>query len=286
MATNMIELMAMLKDQNRASSSFTPPLEHRPTVDPNSDSLTGSALDWFMTLKAGDIPTWTNLSQKFLDQYRFCAETPPTLLDLSMMEMRENFSGICTSHALYIALSNAIGLFPGPANCYSVATATILLARNKIRTEAPGPNFDPIVQNQNLRYEFHQGAPGHTLDTCWRLRDRIQEMISTKQISFNEVKQPNVRVNPFRDHGSSSGSSINMISICYRRGGGSTGSSGSVHHRLCSGRGCSYIRPVCHRGSSKEPYQDRRVPWDCRGEVANMEQEMSAMGITRSGRIY
>ncbi|PKI34203.1 hypothetical protein CRG98_045406 [Punica granatum] len=53
------------------------------------DSLMGSALDWFMTLKAGDVPTWTDLSQKFLDQYRFCAETPPTLLDLSMTEMKE-----------------------------------------------------------------------------------------------------------------------------------------------------------------------------------------------------
>ncbi|PKI65347.1 hypothetical protein CRG98_014262 [Punica granatum] len=35
MATNMTELMAMLRDQNRASSSFTPPPEHRPIVDPN-----------------------------------------------------------------------------------------------------------------------------------------------------------------------------------------------------------------------------------------------------------
>ncbi|XP_031375533.1 wiskott-Aldrich syndrome protein family member 1-like [Punica granatum] len=42
------------------------------------DSLAGSALDWFMTLKADDIPTWTDLSQKFLDQYRFCAESPYT----------------------------------------------------------------------------------------------------------------------------------------------------------------------------------------------------------------
>ncbi|PKI61771.1 hypothetical protein CRG98_017821 [Punica granatum] len=54
------------------------------------DSLMGPALDWFMTLKADDIPTWANLSQKFLDQYRFCAETPPTLLELSTMEMKEN----------------------------------------------------------------------------------------------------------------------------------------------------------------------------------------------------
>ncbi|PKI38873.1 hypothetical protein CRG98_040744 [Punica granatum] len=54
------------------------------------DSLMGSALDWFMNLKASDIPTWTDLSQKFLNQYRFWVETPPTLLDLSMMVMRES----------------------------------------------------------------------------------------------------------------------------------------------------------------------------------------------------
>ncbi|PKI71984.1 hypothetical protein CRG98_007600 [Punica granatum] len=37
---------------------------------------------------------------------------------------------------------------------------------------------------------------------------------------------------------------------------------------------------------AKEPYQDRRVPWNYGGNVANMEQEMSAMGITRSGQVY
>ncbi|PKI39939.1 hypothetical protein CRG98_039669, partial [Punica granatum] len=35
MATNMTELMAMLRNENQASSSFTPPPEHRPIVDPN-----------------------------------------------------------------------------------------------------------------------------------------------------------------------------------------------------------------------------------------------------------
>ncbi|PKI58206.1 hypothetical protein CRG98_021401, partial [Punica granatum] len=53
----------------------------------NDDSLSGSALDWFMSLKAEDIPTWEDLSRKFTDQYRYCAETPPTLLELSTKEM-------------------------------------------------------------------------------------------------------------------------------------------------------------------------------------------------------
>ncbi|PKI49811.1 hypothetical protein CRG98_029788 [Punica granatum] len=83
---------------------------------------------------------------------------------------------------------------------------------NKIRTEVPSPNFDPIVHNQNLRCEFHQGAPSHTLDNCWRLGNKIQEMINAKQISFNDVKPLNVQANPLPNHGSSSGPSINMIS--------------------------------------------------------------------------
>ncbi|PKI60087.1 hypothetical protein CRG98_019522 [Punica granatum] len=53
------------------------------------DSLSGSALDWFMSLKAKDIPTWADLSRKFIDQYQYCAETPPTLLELSMKEMTQ-----------------------------------------------------------------------------------------------------------------------------------------------------------------------------------------------------
>ncbi|PKI55786.1 hypothetical protein CRG98_023822 [Punica granatum] len=53
------------------------------------DSLTGSALDWFMSLKAEDIPTWADLSRKFIDQYQYCAETPLTLLELSTKEMAQ-----------------------------------------------------------------------------------------------------------------------------------------------------------------------------------------------------
>ncbi|PKI48634.1 hypothetical protein CRG98_030962 [Punica granatum] len=35
MATNMIELMALLRDQNRASVSYIPPPKNRQTMDPN-----------------------------------------------------------------------------------------------------------------------------------------------------------------------------------------------------------------------------------------------------------
>ncbi|PKI68228.1 hypothetical protein CRG98_011364 [Punica granatum] len=216
------------------------------------DSLAGSALDWFMTLKADDIPTWTDLSQKFLDQYRFCAESPYTPRSQhNGDEGKSGFRSLCeyahpmhytqaypsappivihppptqqyvpaqaqqnrapasrspqpAQHAPALRAQQGSAAQPRPRKQYTILltlTSHIfrqLLIGNKIKTKVPGPNFDPTVQNQNLHCEFHQGAPGHTLDTCWRLRDRIQEMIDARQISFNEVKPPNV-ANPLPDH--------------------------------------------------------------------------------------
>ncbi|PKI56708.1 hypothetical protein CRG98_022900 [Punica granatum] len=86
--------------------------------------------------------------------------------------------------------------------------------RDKIGIIAPGLSFDPTIQDQSKQCEYHQGAPGHTLDTCWRLRERIQEMIDAKGLVFNAVKPPNVQANPLPDHGPAPGPSINMITIC------------------------------------------------------------------------
>ncbi|PKI61725.1 hypothetical protein CRG98_017882, partial [Punica granatum] len=88
-----------------------------------------------------------------------------------------------------------------------------LLVGNKIKPESPDPNFNPAAQSQNLHCEFQQGAPGHTLDNCWRLREKIQEMIDAKELSFNTVRPPNVQTNP-PDHASSSGPTTNLVDIC------------------------------------------------------------------------
>ncbi|PKI52280.1 hypothetical protein CRG98_027322 [Punica granatum] len=82
------------------------------------------------------------------------------------------------------------------------------------RPMSPGPNFDPSVQDQSKHCEYHQGAPGHTLDNCWRLRDEIQRRIDSNRLTFNAVRPPNVQPNPLSDHRPSSRPSINMISIC------------------------------------------------------------------------
>ncbi|PKI65184.1 hypothetical protein CRG98_014423, partial [Punica granatum] len=83
-----------------------------------------------------------------------------------------------------------------------------------IQPISPSPNFDPSIQDQSKRCEYHQGAPGHTLDNCWRLRDEIQRRIDSNRLTFNAIRPPNVQANPLPDHRPNSGPSINMISVC------------------------------------------------------------------------
>ncbi|PKI60747.1 hypothetical protein CRG98_018867 [Punica granatum] len=117
-----------------------------------------------------------------------------------------------------------------------------LLAGNWIQSEALHPNFDPTVQNQSIRCEFHQGAPGPTIN-----------MISICTIGEEEeAKESPV---PFVIEYVSA-----EVAVAF----------------------ASFFIEV----PTKEPYQDSQVPWNYGGEVANAKQELSAMGITRSGRVY
>ncbi|PKI63570.1 hypothetical protein CRG98_016039, partial [Punica granatum] len=200
------------------------------------DSLSGSALDWFMSLKAEDIPTWEDLSRKFTDQYRYCGETPPTLLELSTKEMArgqkfeeyaakwraqaaKDIPPISEAQQIQLFHSTLRGVYYSHLLAHTSSFSDLIEAgkniaqprphrqypalpvplshiyrqiRDKIGTIAPGPSFDPTIQDQSKQCEYHRGAPGHTLDTCWRLRERIQEMIDAKGLVFNAIKPPNV----------------------------------------------------------------------------------------------
>ncbi|XP_031390416.1 uncharacterized protein LOC116202920 [Punica granatum] len=169
-----------------------------------------------------------------------------------------------------------------------------LLAGNRIKSVAPNIDFDPTIQDQSRHCEYHQGAPGHTTDDCWKLREKIQAMIDGKQLTFNAVKPPNVQVNPLPDHGSSSGPSINMISVC-AIGEYETGQEPSapfVIEYVPAETGIGYagfdatLAPFVIDVPAREPYQDSKVPWTYEGSVGNLERQFSVMGVTRSGRVY
>ncbi|XP_031405668.1 uncharacterized protein LOC116214399 [Punica granatum] len=169
-----------------------------------------------------------------------------------------------------------------------------LLAGDMIRPTVPGSSFVPANQDQSLRCEYHSGAPGHTTDNCWKLREEVQKLINSKKISFNAIRPPNVQANPLPDHGSSSGPTINMISICTMREDESqqegpapfvieyVPAEATVGFTGSSAAPAPFIIEV----PARETYQDSKVPWTYEGSVGNLEQQFSVMGVTRSGRVY
>ncbi|PKI66797.1 hypothetical protein CRG98_012803 [Punica granatum] len=105
-----------------------------------------------------------------------------------------------------------------------------------------------------------------TLNIYWRLWDKIQEMINTKQISFNEVKPLNMHANPLPDHGSGSGPSVNMISIVAIRDDDDLQEIPIPFIIDYPPAEVAFTSaPFVIKVPAKEPYQDRRVPWDYGG---------------------
>ncbi|PKI66119.1 hypothetical protein CRG98_013477 [Punica granatum] len=73
----------------------------------------------------------------------------------------------------------------------------------------PQPHWVNKVAYRNLG----NGVLGYTTDNYWKLREKIQQMIDDKKLFFNAVRPSNVQANSLPNHESSSGPTINMISV-------------------------------------------------------------------------
>lgn len=56
------------------------------------------------------------------------------------------------------------------------------------------PNYDP-----NVTCAFHSGVPGHSIENCRILKEKVQDMIDSKILSFKDTS-PNVNTNPLPTH--------------------------------------------------------------------------------------
>ncbi|XP_050877446.1 uncharacterized protein LOC127081206 [Lathyrus oleraceus] len=71
---------------------------------------------------------------------------------------------------------------------------------------ATSPPFNRI-HNPNATSVFHAGYIEHSIEDCWALKKRIQELIDQEILSFSEEK-PNVKTNPLPNHG---GATVNAM---------------------------------------------------------------------------
>jgi hypothetical protein len=76
-----------------------------------------------------------------------------------------------------------------------------LLTRNLVQLR-PLPRMQnplPAWYRADHTCEFHQGAPGHDIEHCLALKDEVQKLIQSKELSFTDP-DPNVQVNPLPNH--------------------------------------------------------------------------------------
>ncbi|PKI63840.1 hypothetical protein CRG98_015824 [Punica granatum] len=183
-------------------------------------------------MKAEDIPTWADLSRKFIDQYQYCAETLPTPLKLSMKEMAhgQRFEEYATkwraqaakhippiSEVQQIQLfhSTLRGVYYSHLLAHTSSFSDLIEAGKKLDLGIKLAGWKaPPIKERNPRRRPPQCRLLLVEERGRRLRERIQEMINAKELVFNVVRSPNVQANPLPDHGPARGPSINMITVC------------------------------------------------------------------------
>ena len=58
---------------------------------------------------------------------------------------------------------------------------------------------------------FHQGAPGHSVENCYPLKNEVQKLVKSGVLSFKDMG-PNVKDNPLPKHGGVN--VVNMVVGC------------------------------------------------------------------------
>ncbi|KAH7848754.1 hypothetical protein Vadar_007298 [Vaccinium darrowii] len=67
----------------------------------------------------------------------------------------------------------------------------------------PPPNILPPTYKPDAKCAFHSGQPGHDTESCWTLRNKVQDLIDAKIIELEESTKPttpNVTNNPLPNH--------------------------------------------------------------------------------------
>ncbi|KAI5389827.1 hypothetical protein KIW84_075220 [Lathyrus oleraceus] len=78
------------------------------------------------------------------------------------------------------------------------------------RDPPPIPTNPQWWYKPELHCGYHSGAPGHDVENCYPLKTKVQDLVRSGILFFEDVG-PNVKKNPFPEHGKSA---VNMVQDC------------------------------------------------------------------------
>ncbi|PKI65913.1 hypothetical protein CRG98_013684, partial [Punica granatum] len=285
------------------------------------DSLSGSALDWFMSLKAEDIPTWEDLSRKFTDQYRYCAETPPTLLELSTKEMArgqkfeeyaakwraqaaKHIPPINEAQQIQLFHSTLRGVYYSHLLAHTSSFSDLIEAGKKLdlgiklgRMEDPTSKGEESSKKTPATSSSSSGRRGKevTVNTV----NMAQQALQQYSMNYTTASPVAPSYAPQAPQYRPQTPTQPIYYFALPPPPLPTVSSPVVHHYAPAPSQTPQYQPPAPRTSqptqrasppqdvpAREPYSDDRVPWTYEGGVGNLKQQFGVMGITRSGRLY
>ena len=66
----------------------------------------------------------------------------------------------------------------------------------------------PRWYNENVSCDYHSGNRGHSTKNCTALKQRVQDFIKKRELTFEDEDVPNVNKNPLPNHG---GPKVNAV---------------------------------------------------------------------------
>ncbi|PKI72161.1 hypothetical protein CRG98_007430 [Punica granatum] len=271
----------------------------------------GAALDWYMSLKVADIPTWADLSSKFIDQYKYCAETPPTLLELSTMEMTEDqgfeayavkWRARAAKHAPPIGEAQQIQLFHSTLKgayylhllAHTSSFSNLIDAGKKLdigvklgKIEGPAEKKEG-KSSKRAATRTARSRRGKDTPPASRTPQPVQRAPTPQDQQGIATQTRRKQLTPLP-------APLSHIYRQFLAGEYETEQEAPapfVIEYVPAETGVGYAgfdatpAPFVIEVPVREPYQDSKVPWTYEGSVGNLERQFSIMGVTRSGRVY
>ncbi|XP_070015008.1 uncharacterized protein [Nicotiana sylvestris] len=209
-----------------------------------SQSLSGSALEWYTRQDHNRWYTWDDLAQAFTCHFQYNLEIIPDRLSLTKIEkkpgesfreygfrwreqavrvdppMKESEMVDYFLQALeptyFGHLVSAVGKsFNEIVNMGGMVKEGLKLRQLGILSpiEPKLPNPPPRNLDHSVSCEYYSSAPGHDAEKCWQLKTAIQEFIDTNRIEVQAPNMPNINQNSLLAH-----QETNMIEIVHKEG--------------------------------------------------------------------
>ena len=77
----------------------------------------------------------------------------------------------------------------------------------ELKPLAPPIGEPPPRYDANAIYEYHANSLGHTIEKCWAIRHKFQDLLGSQDITFDKL---NIKTNPMPPHG---GPAVNVIEV-------------------------------------------------------------------------